>query len=334
MMNTQKAIIYFLCFTSAFILTNSLFNFMVDAECFYRCPEISLSKRTTNIYYQAGQRALAYPDTEVVVLGSSRGETVSPEWIEKLTTKKAINLSVSGADLLTKSSLLNFAIANSKINTVIWLADYFDLTLTAQDRKIKRTPSLRKYLLNSEEEGALSLVNRWFGLIDHNSTSASLRFLKKYKTTEIGRGGNVGSNFMDCAQESYKGIESREKLKSKIDILYKNYTNGVIDKPQEESQYLTLENQLKLLDQKGIQVFYIITPYHPQFTQRLKNEYPRIYQNHIEWIRRVSRINLNHVKVINAFTNSADDDGSPKYWNDGVHYSCYLANQLLKDVIK
>lgn len=317
---------------SSLLLIGSIagFNYAIDAQCYYRCPEVSKDKRTLNQFYQMAQRLLIYPDTEIVVLGSSRGESTPPLWIQKVTGKRTLNLSVEGAEFSTKKAFLKIAQEKNPIKTVYWFADYFDLISETQDTKIKKTPALRRYLRRETSKNSWRQQAAWFqGLIDHNTTSASLRYLKRPPPAVLGQGS---SNHLDhtCDIGTFEGKETSASLATKINILYDVYTQKVLRPPQNDDVWADFEVEMRSLVQKNIKVVVVILPYHPEFLRRLKNQHPDLYKMHQVWASRIGQLEAEGVEVLNYLEGFEGDDGSPQYWDDGVHFTCFSAIKMLK----
>ncbi|QDK37830.1 hypothetical protein [Bdellovibrio sp. NC01] len=97
-----------------FLCGIAVFNYSVDPLCYY-CKEISTNRSTLNRYYQVAQMIEMNPDTEQVILGSSRGETTSPLWVQKQSNLKTLNLSAAGSEFITKKAFIDLALEKTKI---------------------------------------------------------------------------------------------------------------------------------------------------------------------------------------------------------------------------
>jgi hypothetical protein len=306
------------------------FNYTTDAQCYYQCPEVVKEKRTLNHYYQMAQRLMIYKDTQIVVVGSSRGESTPPLWIQTVEDKRALNLSAAGAELSTKRALLKVAQENNSIKKVYWFADYFDLITETQDVKIKKTPALRRYLNDPTQSKSWREHLAWLqGLIDHNTTSASLHFLKRPPSPVLGQGGLDDPNNL-CEKEEFRGKETESSLKTKINVLYEAYTQKVLRPPQNETAWQEFEDEMRFLKSKNIEVVVLILPYHPDFLSRLKKEHPDLYKKHQIWAARIEQFKAMGVRVLNYLDGVEGDDGSAKFWDDGVHVTCHMAIKMLR----
>ncbi|KYG69915.1 hypothetical protein AZI85_16100 [Bdellovibrio bacteriovorus] len=331
-MTSKNSIILFGLFSVLLLVLVGAINYSLDPQCYYRCETVEPSKKTLNTYYQAAQRVLAFPETELIILGSSRGETTPPLWIEKETGLKTLNLSVSGAELITKLTLLKIAEENAKLKKVIWLADYFDLIGESTDSKIKNTPALRKYFLSkTTEEGVQQKIKYLQSLIDHNTLEASLHFIGNREATTISKGAGSELRITDCESEDFKGKESAESLRKEVDLLYQNYAHGVLKPLQNPDSLKIFSDEMKRLRLHDVDVIILITPYHPEFLTRLKNEYPDIFEKHQKWIKALKSLETDGIKVVDSFQGMDEDDGSPKYWNDGVHFTCHYSIKMLSE---
>lgn len=328
-MSAGRALLILIVSTLLVLMGIALFNYTIDAQCYYQCPEILKEKKTLNHYYQMGQRLLTYPDTQVVIVGSSRGESTPPLWVENQTGKRTLNLSAAGAEFSTKKALLKAAQEYNKIQKVYWYADYFELITENQDVKIKKTPALRRYLKTEKVQDQWR--DRWAriqGLIDHNTTSASLHFLKRPPPQKLNQGGFFDAEYL-CEKDTFQGKETPSTLATKINVLYEVYTQKVLRPPQNEDVWREFEGEMRSLRQKNIQVVIVIVPYHPDFLRRLKNHHPELYKRHLLWATRLEQLKAEGIEVLNYLEGIAGDDESSKYWDDGVHVTCYAAIKML-----
>lgn len=327
-MSPLRAVVLTGCFALALIGGVAAFNWRVDAQCYYSCPEVTREQRTINTYYRAAQRVVFFPEAKNIILGSSRGETTPPRIVDELTGEQTLNLSTAGAEFATKQALLRLALEKLKVKRVIWLTDYFELIDENQDAKIKNTPALRKYL--KARRGGGEWLKSLQGLIDHNTTSASLRFLKKPWAPDKNQGGVGELDPKVCASESYLGPETAESLQAKINILFENYTQQVIKPAQNPKTWELFQEQIRELEARGIDVVVVVLPYHPQFLERLKKDHPQMYVDHMAWIEKLKGLATERVQVANYFDGIPKDDASTKYWNDGVHFTCHGAVKMLE----
>ena len=259
------------------------FNYYIDSQCYYRCSTISAENRTLNTYYRVAQTIVAQPDAQLVILGSSRGESTSPLWVQELTGLKSLNLSASGSELTSKLAFLNIALENTKVQKVIWLADYFELITKNRDIKIKNTPALRKYLPDAGDSKSWGvLMGDVQGLLNHNTTEASIHFLNHHADTVITLGAGAEIDFQQCVTPEFKGKRTPEELEKEIDMIYQNYSHEVLVPPQDERELETFKKMVANLETRGIDLVIVIPPYHPEFGARLKSEHPEIFERHLK----------------------------------------------------
>lgn len=333
-MGSKKAIISLAFFSVVLLAATMAFNYFVDPQCYYQCGTVDLKNKTVNTYYKVAQTIVAQPDAQVIILGSSRGENTSPLWVQNLSGLKTLNLSVSGAELKSKMAFLNIALEKTKVQKVIWLADYFELITKNSDAKIKNTPALRKYLKGENSELSFSVVlSDLQGLLNHNTTEASIFFLNHQEQTTITQGAGFDIDSQKCDSADFAGKETTESLKNEVGILYQNYSRGVLVPPQDSQEWDSFKAMVVMLESRGVELVVVIPPYHPDFTARLQAEYPELYQKHLDWINRLSGVASSKTKVLNYFAGISSTQGTPAYWNDGVHFTCKSSNLMLKDVV-
>lgn len=311
------------------------FNYYVDPMCYYHCPGIDLTKRTQNVYYQAAQTAVANPDAEILVLGSSRGETTPPKWIEEVTGMKTINLSQGGADLLLKVAVLNAALdAGVKVKKVIWIADYFELVSSSTSIKTKITPAFQKYIRSVTTSGQFSFfLDHLQRIIDHNSFEASLEQLKGHPSSMFLKSGN-GSNidYVQCQKPDFEGETPADQLDKKVLASHSSFVSRLATN-QDPVYFDLFEKQIRALEQRGIQVILFIPPFHPHFTERFDKEYPQYRLAREQWLAQLEKLSSPQVQVVNYFSGIPGDDLGPSFWNDGVHMTCKGVIRMLEQTL-
>ncbi|QDK37828.1 hypothetical protein DOE51_09635 [Bdellovibrio sp. NC01] len=309
------------------------FNFSVDPLCSY-CENISLSHKTLNRRYQLAQIVLNHPDAQQIIVGSSRGETTSPQWMTERTGLKTLNLSFPAAGVVTKETMIRFALAHAQIKKVIWYADYFELIDIVADNETFQTKALVPFsedVFGKNSSATVDFFSRATKLLDRNTFEASFRKFKSsnIKSDDLGAGSDL--DIAKCSSENFKFPESRAGLKTDIEVFFDNYVHGIIDRPQTQSAYRSFEAFMKELRSKGIDVEVVILPYHSIFRSRLESEYPTIYKNHMMWIERINKLQEEvGIEVLNRFDGPKGDDQSLKYWKDGVHLTCKGAMDLYR----
>lgn len=313
------------------------FNYAVDPLCFY-CEKIELTKSTLNHHYQVAQLVLKHPETEQIILGSSRGETTSPLWLQEKTGLKTLNLSVAAAGIATKNAFIRMSLDKLHLKQVIWYADYFELTDSHGDSNIQNTKALRDYSgvkdSTSPQELLIAKLHEMQALIDHNTIEASLAALKHPPDSSLDLGAGSEINFQSCQSPSFQGKETPESLVHEINLLYDSYSHGVLSKAQDANSWSVFYDLIKILKEHQIRLKIIVIPYNPIFMDRLKVEFPAIYQAHLEWIQKLHQIEGPNIEVVSFLEGIPGDDRSPKYWNDGVHFTCKGAIEMLNKALE
>lgn len=311
------------------------FNYQLDPMC-YRCESIDLNHKTQNVYYRSAQTAAANPDAQVLIVGSSRGERVPPQWVSAVTGLKSINLSQGGADVLLKAALVNIALkTNTQVKKVIWMADYFELVPRMTDYKVPLTPVLQKY------SGAVELgvqktpwMQKLQGFIDHRTFEAGLEMYGKSAAETFNKAGNGEEiDYKKCLSDDFVGSTTSEELSKKIDESYSIF--GILLGDEQNPLYWDLfEKEIRLLSSKGIEVVINVAPYHPKLLARSFREVSLAERHQSQWVRRMQKLTGPLVKVLTYERGIPGDDGSPRYWEDGAHPTCYSVIQMLKPALQ
>ncbi len=333
-MNARFAILTFFALAVSIFTLISTFNYAVDPMCYYRCQKLDMSKMNVNTYYHVGQIILAHPDADLVMIGSSRGETTSPLWLEKVTGHKALNLSVGGTELQAKFAFLNIALERSQIHQVVWQADFFELIPEILDIKMKNTEALKSYLKKDFPEiEEVSFVNQLKSLFDHVTFDASVARFKKKNQKPLDQGSGSDLNFEGCASPDFKSEKTTEALNKDIVGDYDRYRLSIFNHPASERYWNLFVEKMKYLSSQNIDVTVLIAPYNPTFMKNLADHYPDVYAAHLAWVQKMEALRIPHIQIVNYFAGIPGDDQSVQFWGDGVHFTCKGAMIMLKPAL-
>lgn len=335
-MKAQRAIRYLAILALSGIATVALFNLRVNPLCFFRCEVISKETQSVNTYYQNAQRILHYPDSELIVLGSSRGESMPLAWVSEYSGLKALNLSVGGTEIQAKAAFLSLARKHLKLKKVIWIADYFELIAETASDKIRYTPALRALAPDLGELSHGDFLKKLTLLIDHNTLEASFSLLKKRSKgfAPPDRGTSADKGESQCLAEIAKSKLTAYGLTKEIGIIFDGYAHRILQPLQEEKYLQRLRQVAESTAAEKIEFLLLVPGYHPAFWSRLKKEFPDIAARHELWLKRLKSFEKPGVRVLDFFTGAPGDDGSPKFWTDGVHFNCYAAFQMLRQDLR
>ncbi|MEN0059735.1 MAG: hypothetical protein AAGB31_12925, partial [Bdellovibrio sp.] len=136
-----------------------------------------------------------------------------------------------------------------------------------------------------------------------------------------------------CLTPEFKGKTQADMLSKEIQILYENYLNAVLRQEQDETYWRILADQFTQWSQAGIEVIYVLPPYHPDFMKRMQKDNPELYRNHFKMVERLLALSLPNVRVASYLEGIPGDDGGPRYWNDGVHFTCLGAIKMLAPLL-
>nr|WP_295906017.1 hypothetical protein [uncultured Bdellovibrio sp.] len=322
-MDKTVKVILSLAFFAVLLLGGiAAFNFYVDPMCYYHCETVDVKRPTQNVYYEATQLIAAHPDAEVLILGSSRGQTTPGLWVQDRTGMKTLNLSKGSAGLLFKLAVLRTALEYKlPLKKVIWIADYFEVAGDVTDVKVRQTPVLRKHLskeLAVSKKSHLEFVQR---LIDHNSIEASFAEMKSWsRPFEIPQSG-VDIDFRACVAPDFKGKTPVSILPKEVDISYSTF--GLLLRANPNEFFMdALKQELKKLEQSGVEVLILVPPFHPNFMARLAKDAPESLKWHQQWLEYLNSLQSEKIHVSSFWEGVPGDDHSPSFWDDGAHPTC------------
>lgn len=335
-MKAQSAIRYLGLFVIASIAIIATLNFSVNPLCFFNCDAVLQGRATVNTYYQDAQRILQYPDTELIVLGSSRGESLPLAWVSQYSGLRALNLSVGGAEVQAKVAFLSLAQKHLELKKVIWIADYFELIGETASDKIKFTPALRALAPDLGQLTVGDKLKKLTLLIDHNTLEASFSLMKKKRKglEPVDRGTSAGKDESKCNTEMEKSKLTQHGLTKEVGIIYDGYAHRILQPPQNEKYFQLLQNAAENAAAQKIEFILLVPGYHPEFWSRLKREYPDIAERHEIWLKRLKAYEKPGIRVLDYFAGALGKDGSPQFWTDGVHFTCRAAFEMLRQGLR
>jgi len=328
-MSASKALCLLAFIVAAGTAAIALLNYRVDPLCYFNCPEVTLDKHTLNDYYQNAQRVLQHPKTEMIIVASSRGESIPLKFLTDITGLPAINLSVGGGEIHAKTAFLQFAQSHLRLKKVIWVADYFELIDENATDKIRYTEALRRLApdLPDQKWNKLSL------LIEHNTIEASFALMKR-KPKPLDSGASASVDATGCSQTVQRARLTPKQLAREIGIVYDGYAHKILQPHQQEKSWQRLKSNIQLARQNGTEFILVIPSYHRDFMARLRTEFPEIAARHDTWLKRLKGLESEGARVLDFFEKLPGDDGTPRYWSDGVHFTCHAAMEMLRDHLR
>lgn len=333
-MNALKSIYALAAFIGLFIFGIAALNYSVDAFCYFRCDTVDVNRKTVNLYYQVAQRILAHPDTEQIVLGSSRGESIPLKTLQNETGLKTLNLSVGGSELMSKLAYLSFAEKNLKLKRVIWIADYFEILTDLSDRRLTYSPALNSEVpFDLRNSVASSRLGRIGSIIDRQTIEASFKVLSANDRPQYSQGPN-DVTLEECQKAESTKDRMPETLSKEVDLVYNSYIHGIFSAKENQQAIPEFAKAITTIAAQGIKVVILIPPYNPHFSSKLQQQHPTIYQRHLEWREQTRSLANQNIHVIDAFLGIPGGNDSPQFWSDGVHFTCAAAQIILKETLK
>jgi hypothetical protein len=336
--NSLKMLFYLSGIIVLILSVVAVTNISVDPMCYYHCDELDIKRSTQNLYYQSAQLVAGNPGAKILILGSSRGQTLSPLWVEKMTGMKTVNLSQGGASLYLKMALLRIA-SDYKLplKKVIWIADYFEIAGDVTDVKVRQTDVLRKQLGQELENSGklkefLESIQRLF---DHSSFEASLKQLSsknKNKSLDLsGSGSDI--DFEKCQHRDFQGLTPKNMIQKEVQISYSAF--GPMLRAKINQKFLSLmKSEIQKIASAGIEVEILIPPFHPELMDKLLREHPEVRADHIEWLGALESLKSEKIHILNYWNGTPSDNLGPTYWNDGAHPTCKSMMLMLGPILK
>lgn len=329
-MNALKSIYALAAFIGLFIFGIAALNYSVDAFCYFRCDTVDVNRKTVNLYYQVAQRILAHPDTEQIVLGSSRGESIPLKTLQNETGLKTLNLSVGGSELMSKLAYLSFAEKNLKLKRVIWIADYFEILTDLSDPRLLYSPALSSEIpAILEKTSGSKILGRLSRILDRQTLEASFKNFSLNEKPQLTQGPNE-TTLEECIQNENKKDRSSETLAKEVDLLFHSYVHGIFSFKENSMASQAFEAELLKVANKGIEVVVLIPPYNPRFAANLQRQHPDIYSRHLEWRKKIHSLATSHVRIVDNFLGVPETEDTPDFWSDGVHFTCLTAQKMLR----
>ncbi len=312
-----------------FIVLIVFFNYKVDPFQFYH--KSNKAGFSSNDRFQNAGLIRSY-DYDTVVIGSSITKFLTPDRLKRKLNVKAIRLKINGTSPSEQNIILNTVLEHKKIKLVIMSIDDFGLK-----KKGKLSPKFPLYLYDKK------ITNDLKYLISSNTfiLSCGIEFLGyKFKEETPYR---YGKEFV-CKHEKtrFKKVnkeknQNKKNLKSKL----KQKKNEKNLKEIKEVMRTNLEKYY-LANAKAhpeIEFYFFFPPYASQSYLDYKQEKLEDYIS--EWfnikrylLKRIKELNLKNVKVFDFQDYFELTDQVLIHYKDFVHYSPFIAEQMLDKIAK
>lgn len=307
-------------------------NYFVDANCYYRCDDFYQDKRTINPYYQLVQWIDRDPSQDVLIIGSSRAGTTSSTYVARKTGLKVLNVSAPAADLALREGYLERVLSRSDRvpQRVIWYSDFLELSISSSEPKVAAVDAFRNKFNIKNDDAEIFKIQK---LIDRLSFETSIGILLGH--SKLSLEAKVDDVDLEkCLSKDFSGLVTQDRLKAELGLMYSSYTSSVFKGAMISSLQRKFEHVLKKLIDMNVHVDVVITPYHPAFKRRLKEENPQLYEEHKEWVKYLQGFaNGGQVRVYDYYTEGfPNDDEGPLLWDDGVHFNCFAAIQIINKI--
>jgi hypothetical protein len=101
----------------------------------------------------------------------------------------------------------------------------------------------------------------------------------------------------------------------------------------DETYWEIFRQQIKILKERKIDLTIVIPPYHPALEARISAAHPGWLEQKQKWIRSLQELASSEVRIFDYSQGIPNDDHGPRYWEDGVHPTCYSNMEMLKPAL-
>lgn len=271
-------------------------------------------------------------DFNCIIVGSSRGQTFSPYQLSERTGLNCVNMSVGGANTGLKQFYIKEAMKNNKIKKLVYVSDFYEFFSSPLPDELFFQAELFDGIQKFEKNRAPSLLEFFVMLVDQvrfNRDTEAYLTQKKLEDV-IGARGEKPSFGLERYELDNK-YELRKKSDLNRDILrdFTNYSKNVWLGPFLEKKVKKLKSFFSEINNKGVEVNVILSPYHPRFRRMFEESLPELQKGKEYWRKELGSSPAVIVYDFDEISNKLLDD-SNKYWDDGVHLNKFGAGKLLK----
>lgn len=340
-MNHKKFAISFFLFAIGLFVIASLYVSYLDSHRVFNLPWQYSCKEHKNDALKKLELLNAYDSADAIVVGASTAELYMPADIHKFFDVKTYNTTWAGAYTPGRFALIKRAIEKYDLKYIFYISDFYEFNWPRAATKVYYNKTLNSYLPEDlMSQMRPSIKKRIWDLISHQSIESATDYLKNclkgkvndyYKadgTTTISMVLN-GVDKLNPADPEYE-LKLNKELNKHITLHYSgalpNYTEL---SPTVKELYRKIVAEAK---QEGAQLFFILSPYHPKFHQRLEQE--GLVQLRKQWREFVKSLRGPNVIVFDQ-----DDEplypGNARFWQDGHHptrEAAYLTLEKLSEI--
>jgi hypothetical protein len=265
---------------------------------------------------------------EFLILGSSRANNFSPQYVEKITGLKAFNASTAGGGSASKYYFAKEAIKSQPLKTIFYLTDFFEFKKAALPINLAGPNWDSQYqtiLSHFDSPSFEEFAQKYFS---NQTLEMSFATLKDYiKSTP--------SSYQANGVSSHKIVPlSSKDLERNIYEIYRRTYQKIYSDYDEifegvKQLFIDLVASTK---EKNIELIIVMSPFHPTFRKLFEQDSPEKLELYRQWKQFILSLKAPHVQIYD-FT-SLDSIVAPtqEFWDDGVHFNEKASNQVLKKI--
>lgn len=271
---------------------------------------------------------------DCVIVGSSRGQSFSPYQLSELTKSNCINLSVGGANTALKMLYLTEALKKNSLKRVVYISDFFEFYSAPVPEEILYNDQLLAGVQSFDESiKTPGLIESFLFLMDQSRFNADNKaFENRLEVSGLkSRGEHWGGDLSLYEVDQKFKLRKEQELKNEIYQNFLRYSEKVWVGDFNEGRFESLVDFLMSLKSKNIELDILLTPYHPDFEERFKQQGEVLNHSHKNWISNWEKAFPGRVWNLQELSKTQIDP-SPSFWSDGVHLNKFGAAKLLKTI--
>jgi hypothetical protein len=323
--------------TVVFLLVFLLIGHSYYVDSFDYWGDLRKTRAINNPHWMA-YNFIFEKDFDCLIVGSSRGQGISPYQLSEILDANCVNLSVGGATSSLKQLYIKTALQRQSLRYIFYVSDFYEFFDAPYPDEILYHSTLLKGVKEFDENISEPGTVDWFVLlldqVRFNRDSSALGKMNNKEYKVLGERGEKPSFRLDKykSDEDYK---LRSSLEVERDIVrdFTKYKNRVWRGEFDIDRFHRIKDQLVIANRNGISVNFILTPFHPKFNQRFNDLEGEKLKSYKLWKKMFHEAGFGRTFDLTEIALSRLD-GSNKYWDDGVHLTKFGMSELMEQIFK
>ncbi len=275
-----------------------------------------------------------------LIVGSSTSEVFVPQNLKSLYGIESYLGGIGGSKTPLRFAQIKLAVeTNPNLKRILYTADLFEFVSTEietnvyyQENIMREIPTDLRTKIKRPD-----WVSRVQDFISYSSVESSFKTLKDFK---IFKSGKYQSQYLHdgTTSRSMVQFDHKEEILPRVMRIAKSYEGQYKNIDQLDPVIMEFYHEMiKLTERKGVQMVFIITPWHSGFYKHFEADFKKHNDIYNKWVEFIKSLKSPHVQVVDFSYPLSLKKGignEKEFWHDGIHFSPKTAEIMLNEVFR